>query len=525
MANRVTLEDIAHHVGVSTAAVSQALSGKGALSQATRQRILQVVEELAYQPDTVAQSLARRHATHAGGTRLKRPREKHLPPPGLMVFYSINQLLEVIHLEIQQREQEGHEVEAIREMLDSWTRPTKQKIYHLYSSLLAAPLRADFPYEEPDTLADIHSMRPPGPRDAGIAVTSSELYERVHGAWLGRVAGCVLGKPLQLGLSKSKVIQYLHQANSYPLRNYVPRLVPPPTGFEFKPEAEGSFLGEVHGAPYDDDTDYTILSLVLLETYGFEFKTIDVATEWLRRIAYYCTYTSERTVYRNLVWNVHPEEAAAYVNPDREFVGARTRADLYGYIAPGKPELAATLAYRDAALSHTKNGLYSAMFMAAALAWSFVTDDLQEIIEVGLSEIPARCRLAEAVRDVLELCQQCDDWELAYERLILKYGAYAPIHSINNTIWMLLALLYARGDFDRALGTAVACGMDTGSNAASTGSIMGLICGSSQIPSHWTAPLNDTLHTALSHFPERRISELARRTAWLSEKALSLNGT
>ena len=53
---RVTLEDIAQRAGVSTAAVSQALSGKGALSQATRERILQVVEELSYQPDKVAQS-------------------------------------------------------------------------------------------------------------------------------------------------------------------------------------------------------------------------------------------------------------------------------------------------------------------------------------------------------------------------------------------------------------------------------------------------------------------------------------
>jgi ADP-ribosylglycohydrolase len=522
MSTRVTLEDIASHVGVSTAAVSQALSGKGALSQATRERILQVVEELAYQPDEVAQSLARRHATQAGGKRLKAQRQKHLPPPGIMVYYGIHELLEVVHLEIQQREQEGCEVGHFRDLLKSWNRPTKQKLYNLYSDLISSAPCPDYPYQEPESLLEIQALRPTGPRDAGISLTSSDLYDRIHGAWTGRVTGSVLGKPLQAGWSKSKVIQYLQHASAYPLQNYVPRIVPPPVGFEVKPEAEGNFLGEIHGAPHDDDTDYTILSLLLLENHGIDFQTTDVATIWLQRFPYYCTFTAERSVYRNLVWNIHPEEASSFVNPDREFVGARTRADLYGYIAPGKPELAASLAYKDAALSHTKNGIYSAMLMAAMLSWSYVTGDLREIIQVGMSEIPANCRLAEAVRDVLEFHDLCEDWELAYEQLILKYGAYSPIHAINNTAWMLLALLSADGDFDRAVGTAVACGMDTGSNAASVGSIMGLIYGRARIPSRWTDPLQDTLHTAVSHFTESRISALARRTAALSEKVLSM---
>jgi ADP-ribosylglycohydrolase len=525
MAGRVTLEDIALHIGVSTAAVSQALSGKGALSQATRERILQVVEDLAYQPDQVAQSLAKRHATEAGGRRLKRTRNKHLPPPGIMVFYNITELMEVIHLEMQQREQEGCEVSHLREMLTGWKRPTKQKIYDLYSQLVSAPQRPDFAYHEPETIAEIQRERPAGPRDAHIAMTSSDLYERIHGAWLGRVAGSVLGKPLQLGWSKSKVVQYLRQANCYPLRDYVPRLVPPPPGLEFKPEAEGNFRGEINGAPYDDDTDYTILSLALLETYGIGFQTIDVATEWLRRIPIYCTFTSERNAYRNLIWNVHPEEVASFVNPDREFVGARTRADLYGWAAPGKPELAAALAYRDAALSHTKNGVYSAMFMAAMAAWAFVTSDVEEIIQVGLSEIPASSRLAEAVRDALDAYHTCGDWELAYEHLIMKHGAYAPIHAINNTTWVVLALLFSGGDLDQALGTAVACGMDTGSNAANAGSVAGILTGAARISAHWTEPLRDSLHTAVSNFTETRISELARRTARISEKTLSMNGS
>ena len=518
---KVTLEDIANQVGVSVAAVSQTLSGKGRISDATRQRILQVVEELAYQPDQYAQNLARRHATQAGGKRLRRSRGKNVPPSGLMAFYDVPQILEVVQLELQQREEEGYAVNGYREQLEGLGKPSKRKLYRLYSDLVSSSLRPDFSYDEPDALSDIQAARPDGPRATALVITSDALYDRIYGAWLGRIAGCVLGRPLQMGWSKSKVVQYLHLADSYPLADYILRVVSPPQGFELKSESNGHFRGEIHGAPCDGDTDFTLLALHILETYGLDFKTTDVATEWLRRLPYFGIHTTERTVYRNLVWNVHPDEAASFVNPEREFVGARTRADMYGYVAPGKPELAATLAYKDATLSHTKNGVYSAMLMAAMIAWSFVTDDLEEIIRVGLSEIPRNCRLAEAVNEVLEVQRTSDDWELAYEQLILNYGAYSPIHTVNNTAWVILALLYSDGDFSRALGLAVACGMDTGSNAASVGSLLGLLRSSIRIPTHWTAPLEGTLCTGLAQFPTAWISDLARRTAILAEKTLS----
>jgi len=521
---RVTLQDVADRVGVSVAAVSQALSGKGRLAPETREQILKVVEELAYRPDQYAQNLARRYATQAGGKRLRRSRGRHMPPHGAMAFYDVPQLLEVVRLELRQMDEEGHDVRSCQETLHSLTRPSKRRIYRLYGDIVSSPSCPDFGYHEPDALADIQNARLDGPRAASIALTSNDLYGRIHGAWLGRVAGCVLGKPLQAGWSKTRVIEYLRLADSYPLVTYVPRVVPPPPGFDFQPEASGTFLGEIEGAPDDDDTDYTILVLHILESCGLDFQTADIATEWLGHIPYFGTYTTERAAYRNLVWNVHPDQVSTLVNPAREFDGARTRADLYGYVAPGKPELAASLAYKDAALSHTKNGIYAAMFMAAMIAWSFVTDDVEDIVRVGLSEIPRDSRLAEAVRDVLDAHQSSEDWELAYERLLLDYGDYLPIHAINNTAWVVLSLLYGGGDLDRALGTAVACGMDTGSNAANVGSVMGALASASGIPLKWIEPLQDTLFTAIARFPQARISELARRTAQLAEAVLIESG-
>ncbi|SMG30002.1 LacI family DNA-binding transcriptional regulator [Cedecea sp. NFIX57] len=58
----VTAEDVARRAGVSRAVVSRALSNNGSISPATRERVLQVAEELGYQVNFLAQGLNRRRS-------------------------------------------------------------------------------------------------------------------------------------------------------------------------------------------------------------------------------------------------------------------------------------------------------------------------------------------------------------------------------------------------------------------------------------------------------------------------------
>lgn len=63
---RPTLKAIARRVGVSVATVSRALSGRGRVDEATRERILRVAEELGYAPDMAARSLVLRRTENIG---------------------------------------------------------------------------------------------------------------------------------------------------------------------------------------------------------------------------------------------------------------------------------------------------------------------------------------------------------------------------------------------------------------------------------------------------------------------------
>jgi hypothetical protein len=146
---------------------------------------------------------------------------------------------------------------------------------------------------------------------------------------------------------------------------------------------------------------------------------------------------------------------------------------------------------------------------------------MEEIIRVGLTQIPRECRLAEAVQDTLAVFHEVEDWEVAYDRLLLKYGGYHPAHTINNTVWCLLALLYGHCDLTRSLGIAVTCGMDTDCNSANVGSVLGVLLGASAVPETWSAPLEDTLYTAVSEFSKVSIADLAHRTTRIAANVLT----
>jgi ADP-ribosylglycohydrolase len=414
--------------------------------------------------------------------------------------------------ELAQRKQEGCDVSRLEpEILAINEHTPLSKLEALYDQLQALEVSPSFEYEEPSDLPSIQKARPAPSPLPEMKLTPVQLQDRIYGAWLGRSAGCTLGKPVE-GLTRAQIYTYLTAAGAYPLNDFVPLLDPIPEGIQLHPSYVDTVRGTVQYMSRDDDTDYTIVGLHVLEKYGPGFTTENVSDAWLNVFPYNMVFTAERVAYRNLCNDVPIPQAAFYRNPFREWIGAQIRADGFAYAAAGNPALAAELGYRDAALSHVKNGIYGEMMAAAMIAAAFATDDVNTIIQAGLSQIPAKSRLAVMMQQVLEWSRNCSTWQEAFAEVEKSCGHYFWVHTINNAAIVLLALLYGNGDYAQSIAISVMAGWDTDCNGATVGSILGAMKGASSLPPAWTSPLNDVMHSAVFGFDNTRISDLAARS-------------
>ncbi|MGW3354880.1 ADP-ribosylglycohydrolase family protein [Streptomyces bungoensis] len=360
------------------------------------------------------------------------------------------------------------------------------------------------------------STHPTGPGPAG-----PDLADRVHGGWLGRVAGNMLGKPVEQGevWTRERIDGYLRRAGALPLTDYLPEPADETDALALRPEWRQCVRGRIHGSCRDDDVDYAILGLHLLETHGFGFTTEQVGDLWLLGLPYLQTFTAERAAYRNLANGLKPPLTATYDNPYQEWIGALIRADVHGWTRPGDPRAAAALARRDAVLSHTGNGVYGAMWAAALISAAFTAPTVRDALESALAVIPASSRLARTVRRVVSLFETRLSWEETLATVSSETAGLGWIHTVPNAAVLTAGLLYGDGDFTRTVTLTVRGGLDTDSNGATAGSVAGVFTGAAAVPARWKDPLEDTVRSAVFGFDGVRISALAERTLRLATAA------
>jgi ADP-ribosylglycohydrolase len=425
---------------------------------------------------------------------------------------------ELLGDELVERAESGYALDGlapeVRAAVEGSQAPWSE-LERLYGELDHTSLRPGWAYEEPSAFDEVLALAP-GP-EAGPRPPAEVLRDRVHAAWLGRCAGCNLGKPVEGGWGRPKLRRYLELAGAFPLADYVPALDPMPEGFTLHPSWGDATRGRVQGMARDDDTDYTMLALRILEKYGPGFTSADVGTEWLLALPFTMVYTAERVAYRNLIYGLEPPSTATHRNPYREWIGALIRGDMFGYVSPGDPATAARLAYQDAALSHTANGIYGEMWAAALLAAALSSTTAQEALEAALSVVPARSRLAEALRTTMDAHKNGKSWDEAMASMEGRLAGYNWVHTINNAEVVAAALLWGEGDFSRTIGFAVEAGLDTDCTGATAGSAFGALHGQADLPAHWTDPLHDSIHSAIFGFEGVRISDLVDRTMRVSE--------
>ena len=247
---------------------------------------------------------------------------KYFMEVNILIYNGIEAIVEA---ELKQKEEEGCFVEDLSEIFHKikhisaltleeklekevqiWANEVRNQdmdynvqLEKLYQKLqLRIPIGKVESYE-PSDLNGILNSRPEGFKAVSKNLSPKELFDKIYGGWLGRSAGCMLGKPVEGWVSKEKIKCYLQKTSSYPLNDY----------FQMSDYAQGEYSfrtyhalkGIINHCERDDDMDYTLLNLLILEKFGFSFNTDQVADMWLTNMPYCSTHTAERVAYKNLV--------------------------------------------------------------------------------------------------------------------------------------------------------------------------------------------------------------------------------
>ncbi len=123
------------------------------------------------------------------------------------------------------------------------------------------------------------------PLPGAPAAWDGPVFEaRLEAAWLGRAAGCLLGKPVEK-LPLDAIRALARAAGNWPLTGwFTARGVPAELLAEHpwnRRSAATSLAENIDGMPEDDDLNYPLLALLVLRRHGRRFTTADVARVWL----------------------------------------------------------------------------------------------------------------------------------------------------------------------------------------------------------------------------------------------------
>ena len=218
----------------------------------------------------------------------------------------------------------------------------------------------------------------------------------------------------------------------------------------------------------------------------------------------FALWHANRAGRENLQAGIPVPDSGHYSNNEHcDDIDWQIEADFAGIIAPGLPNVAAEIAWRGGHVMNYGDGVYGGAWVAAMHAEAFFAGSIDEIIEAGRQVLPEGSQFRAVIDDVIAWHREYpDDWTLTWQALQDKWGEVDRCpegrdHPYNidaklNGAYVLIGLLYGRGDFEDSVRISMRCGQDSDCNPSSVGAILGNYSGLSGIPYRFKTALDTT---------------------------------
>ncbi len=311
-----------------------------------------------------------------------------------------------------------------------------------------------------------------------VKISKSALQDKIKGGWAGQVIGCTYGGPTEF------------QWNGTMIGDHVPI-----------PWNDTRMLWYYENAPGLYDDVYMDLTFVeIFEKHGLDAPDSLHALAFAR--AEYPLWHANQAARYNILNGIMPPESGHWKNnPHADDIDFQIEADFAGLMAPGMVNTAAGIGNRIGHIMNYGDGVYGGIYVASMYALAFVHDDMEFIVEEALKSIPPESEFYQCIDDVISWYREDpDDWKSAWFEAQKKWtydkgcpdGVFRPfnIDAKINAAYIVIGLLYGKGDFGATVDISTRCGYDSDCNPANAAGILGTMIGYNRIPDYWKQGIN-----------------------------------
>lgn len=321
--------------------------------------------------------------------------------------------------------------------------------------------------------------------------------DRMAGGWIGQMAGVAWGAPTEF--------------------RYRERIIPEAEMPKWQPRL-------INDAFDQDDLYVEMTFLRSLEQYGLDVSIRQAGIDFANsKYPLWCANAAGRTNLRRGI--APPDSGHPRFNRCPNDIDYQIEADFSGLISPGMPNRVIALGETFGRLMNYGDGVYGGQFLGALYAEAFFESDPVKIVEAALRCIPEKSQYADMVRDMLAWYRDNpDDWESTWRKCQKKYRENPEYQKASNGgidvkingAYVLMGVLYGRGDPDRTIIIATRCGQDSDCNPSSAAGVLFTTLGRAKVPERFTSALDPKRkfsHTPYS-FPQLlEVSEQLARQA------------
>lgn len=306
-----------------------------------------------------------------------------------------------------------------------------------------------------------------------VEITRDDLLGKIKGGWAGQVIGCTYGGPTEF------------QWNGTMIGDHVPI-----------PWDDSRVLWYFENFPGLYDDIYMDLTFVdVIEKYGID------APDSLHAVAFanaeYPLWHANQAARYNILNGIMPPASGYWKNnPHADDIDFQIEADFAGLMSPGMVNSAIEICDRVGRIMNYGDGLYGGMYVASMYALAFVHDDIEVIVEEALKTIPPESQFYQCIADVISWYRQDpDNWKSTWFETQKKWthdrgcpdGVFRPynIDAKINAAYIVIGLLFGKGDYGATIDISTRCGYDSDCNPANAAGILGTMIGYDKIPAYW----------------------------------------